>query len=172
MSNLEAWATVAMCGATAWMAYQTRRMAQASQQALALDTIPHLAITGVCLRFTKDGDQPTHAQTGLKIQNPGKVLITFKVLELTGTLQDETLPPRPVDSSGGVIHPSLSTEYYLATEVWPPSAQREIHGTISFLIEFWATPDQRHKCKGELKFNAAVATGATTWMWIGWPIYS
>jgi hypothetical protein len=171
-NGIESWATLAMSAATLWMAYETRKMASASKRALELEAAGQLAVDGVVIRIAKVAEAPTALQIGLKLRNPGKVTTTYSVFEFKAQLQGVQLPEGTFESSGGVLHAGALMEFYLAPTSWPLDAPPELHGQIAFDIEFWATETRRQRCKGTIHYHLAVASGAITWNWVGWPIYT
>ena len=165
--------TALMGTATLWMAYETRKMARASRDAFALEARPYIALDKLEITVGKEFETPGAFQIGLKLYNPGKVLITYAVREMKVRLNEMFISSSNFSSQGGVIHPNqLTTFYYPSVNAAIP-ANSVSKGEVSFKIEFWSIDSERHSFKATIEYYISSDTPRQIrWLYVGLPAYA
>jgi len=97
--------TVVLAVVTAWMAGETRRMAGVSMRMAQLELQPHLAIDSMKYGWEPGPDGTYNLQLGVVLSNPGKVVVSYRVENMSVVVAERAQTLRPFASNGGVIHP-------------------------------------------------------------------
>jgi len=104
-----AWLTAALAGVTAWMAYETRRMAEASSRALAFEQRPYLAFVAF-KAYPGEPAKPVFRPI-IVWENKGRVLIHFKVDLIEVAAQNSVPSSQALRGSEGVAFPGVPVEF-------------------------------------------------------------
>lgn len=177
-ANIANWLTLALAISTVWLAIETRRMSTAAKSSIELETRPYLAFRGLYLSFAKLASPAPPTETpalrvGLKLFNPGKVLVTYQVESITVSFPGSTLDSPTFETTGGVIHPGEETLFFYP---WLPfTGQPNIlgGGEIAFTIAFRSTVNQQSRVKAKLTFTIKSADAKDyEWIFSEGPVYS
>lgn len=165
--------------ATVWMAFETRKMARASSMALALEAEPYLSLEAVDFEIGRPRDGSGVGPTGtlqvsLRLHNPGKVPVTFSVLNLQVTMPGvKPLGNGGYDNTGGVVFPAQATSFSCPTLECSSPVTAGQSGDVSFEMSYWSVPNDRKKFSGALTFRVkSTDPPYITWTWKGWPTYA
>jgi hypothetical protein len=170
--------TALMGLATVWMAHETRKMARAAQESRELEMRPYLSFDSLEIRIGKPAARDASGsagtvQVGIRLHNPGKVLITYAVRDLRVNADAANSEAPHYENTGSVLHPGQFSTFYCPGIPCKMAPQVGLSGDVSFDIDFWALPSQRHSFKGKLKYSiASMDPPYVPWLWVGWPIYT
>src|SRR6267143_688250 len=110
---------------TFWLAWSTRSMAAATKQLAELEAEPYLALKEVVVTPgapSTPGASPPFVNIELKLSNPGKVLVHFRMASLAATVHGAAVPPSSTFTNrGGVIHPGTETTFFYPSVHLPPT---------------------------------------------------
>jgi hypothetical protein len=169
------WLTFGFGIATVWMAVETRRMSMAAMRSIELETRPYLAFRGLNLSFAKLSDLASSTETpalhlGLRLFNPGKVLVSYQVEFFTVSFTGDTLASPKFETTGGVIHPSEETLFFYPWLPFRGQPNALGAGEVAFTISFRSTENQQSRVKAKLSFT--IKTGNDhEWLFIEGPVY-
>lgn len=134
--------TVVSCmaaGVTAWMAIETRRMANAAQETVNLDRAPLLGVKGLAAELHVEQDAPgkvVGARIGVELFNAGRVPVRYELSEMRVTFEGRTVDPCKFVSRSDTILPGSSTLFrYQAIKLDPPLERFPMNGRLS--CRFW-----------------------------------
>ena len=171
------WLTFGFGIATVWMAVETRRMSVAAMRSIELETRPYLAFRGLYLSFAKLANLASSTETpalrlGLRLFNPGKVLVSYQVQSLAVSFAGNVPTTPTFETTGGVIHPNEETLFFYP---WLPFAGQPNTlgaGEVAFTISFRSTENQQSRVKGKLTFTVKSPDGSDfEWVFIEGPVY-
>jgi len=161
------WLTAGLAIATVWLGAETRRMAVAAKASIDLEGRPYLSFRGCFIKIGTLQDlsaQSTGAfRVGLRLFNPGKVLVTYKVESMQVSVNGTPMTNPHFETTGGVIHPSdemiffypiIATETPLAT---PATAE------VQYCISYWAIPAEMKTLTAKVQ---VLITSLTDHEWI------
>ena len=138
--------TAGLAIATVWLGLETRRMAVAAKASIDLESRPYLSFRGFLIKtgiFQDFSPQSKGAfRIGLRLFNPGKVLISYSVKNMDVSVNDIVATNPHFETTGGVIHPTeeLIFFYPIITSLTPIKAPAVAE--VKFSINYWATPNE------------------------------
>jgi len=169
------WLTAALAVATVWLGAETRRMAVAAKASIDLESQPYLSFRGFLIKigtFQDFSNQNTGAfRLGLRLLNPGKVLVTYEVSSMLVSVNGTTAPNPRFDTMGGVIHPSDEMLFFypiIATAIplkTPATAEAE------FRINYWAIPTEKKSLTAKVRVLLTSETDHE-WTYLEGPHYA
>lgn len=128
MESVSNWHTFAVivstvaAAVTAWMAFETRRMAKAANKALELERMPILGLKDIKVEIStekkKDGDSEdkenvlTGVRVGLELFNAGRVPVRYTVNSLTVSFANRVPESESYLSRRGQVLPGGSTIFW------------------------------------------------------------
>jgi hypothetical protein len=133
---------------TAWMAFETRRMAKAANKALELERMPILGLKDVRVEVapkktepdTPEGDDKfvlSGVRIGLELFNAGRVPVKYKVNSLTVSFANRVPESENYLSRSGKVLPGGSTVFWHSGIPLEPSVdQFPSKGRITFDCEY------------------------------------
>jgi hypothetical protein len=133
------WLTASVAGVTAWMAYETRRMARVASQTLALEQRPYLALINV---KAYPGDPTTPVFRPIIVwENKGRVLIHFKV-ELVEIVAQTSVPSSPaLKGAEGIAFPGVRVEFEGPT-ISGVDVNKFWSGSLHFKVSYGTVADK------------------------------
>lgn len=148
--------------ATVWLAFETRRMASATREAVELQSRPYMAFAGLDYTIGKArnlaaGRDDDAVRIGLRLSNPGQVLIQYEVEELIVTFEGRTVENPQFDGRRGFIHPKTEAVFRFPWIFLQSPPRPGQGGEVKFKVNYWAslyrignaTADMRYSLQGE-----------------------
>jgi hypothetical protein len=160
--------------ATVWLAFETHRMATASKAAVVAAAQPFLSLRGTYVNLAKLQDLSAKNQgatrLGVRLCNPGRVLVKYKVVEMTASMSGHTVPAPAFETTGGVLHPDEEVTYFFPLIITSQPIQPPATGEIGLRIQFWTVESARKSLTAKLRISV---TSQTTheWMFLEGPTY-
>ncbi len=166
---------------TAWMAFETRRMAKAANTALELERMPILGLKDIRVEVSnkpvKKGDAEeeqkyvlTGVRVGLELFNAGRVPIRYKVKNLSATFANRVSEFEKYLSRSGQVLPGGSTVFWHSgIPLKPPVEQFPNKGYISIDCEYSDDSGNNPKPlkeKIEFTLSSAVPSSRINWLHI------
>lgn len=147
--------------ATVWLAIETRRMSKSAEAQIALQSQPFLAFRGFDVAFIErtnlaDGKSIVSLRFGLKLANPGQVLVSYNVERLTSSIEAISLNKDLYSTTGGVIHPNEESLFVLIP-IQINSSSLSPATNFDFEISFWSIPQQKKTLKARVRFELLTA---------------
>jgi hypothetical protein len=150
--------TLGLGGATVWLGWETRRMAIATRESVELQSRPYLAFAALDYSIGKARNLATArdddaVRIGLKLSNPGQVLIQYEVEELLVQFEGRTVDHPQFDSRRGYIHPKTEAIFrfpwiFLASAPRPGQG-----GEVTFKVNYWATLHRIGHATARLRYS-------------------
>ncbi|MBI5438315.1 MAG: hypothetical protein HY936_05125 [Nitrosomonadales bacterium] len=171
------WLTFGLGIATVWMAVETRRMSTAAMSSIELETRPYLAFRGLYLSFAKLANLASSTESpalrvGLRLFNPGKVLVNYQVEFLFVSFAGSSPASPTFETTGGVIHPGEETIFFYPWLPFTGQPNALGAGEVAFTIAFRSTEHQHSRVKGKLTFTVKSQDGSDfEWVFKEGPIY-
>ena len=171
------WLTGLLALATFWLAWTTREMAAATKQMAALESQPHLAVKDVVLKpgiATGPERQNPFVNIELKLTNPGKVLVRYRMASFDVEIHAKTVPPNSVMlNRGGVIHPGVETTFLFPSIQLPYDVPSPIEGKLELDIRYWAIVGEEQFMKATIVLRIHLAPNFDyRWFYSSGPMYS
>lgn len=166
--------------ATAWMAWQTKQMANATVRMFELESRPYLAIKDlrITLAMVKEAaDGPVlscQMRVGLILSNPGKVLVSYEVADMSVTVAGKTVDEPHFLNKGGVVHPSGDTVFSFPMIPNLDLTDFPATGVVSIRLSFrGAGAKDEQKCSARLRYTVQrPPTEHVDWIYLEPPTYS
>jgi hypothetical protein len=159
--------TVGLAVATVWLAAETRKMAVAARASIDLESRPYLAFRGFYVNIGALHDVSTQNagafRIGLRLANPGKVLVTYEVESMSVSLAGNPAPDPHFDTSSGVIHPGEETTFFYPVIATTTPVTAPSEAVVEYAIRYWAVPTERKSMRARVRL---LLTSATTHEWI------
>ncbi len=169
------WITAALAVATVWLGAETRKMAVTAKASIELESRPYLSFRGF---FVKIGTlQDFSAQDkgalriGLRLFNPGKVLVTYNVESMLVSINGSTIVNPTFDTTGGIIHPTEETFFFhpVIASSSPMKAPATIE--IQYHIAYWTVPTDKKILTAKVRLLLTSETDHE-WTYIEGPHYA
>jgi hypothetical protein len=169
-------ATLALAAGTFWLARETRQMAASTKQMLELEAQPHLGLREIQIGHENPPSiaPAVMAQIGLRLWNPGKVLVQFRVDSITASINGH-VPPQGAKFSnrGGVIHPGGETTFFYPPIVVSAPLPSPSIGRVQYELAYWAVRGEEHSFKAALDLTIRFPPNPNcTWVFTSGPDYS
>ncbi len=186
--SIETIAAVATAGATAvaaivtaWMAYETKRMAHVAMRTIEFEHTPILGIRDVRVGISPSGPMQingsqstftsiTSVQVAIELYNAGRVPLSYRMRSLGLTFAGRIGDASNYLSMGGTVLPGCSTFFwYTPLTLDPPIGNFPSKGRIRGVVEYWHTDESKPR---ELRIHLEyVIAGAnpgspTNWLFI------
>ncbi len=167
--------TAGLAVATVWLGAETRKMAVAAKASIGLESRPYLAFRGIYVKigtlqdFSAKNAGAFHV--GLRLANPGKVLITYEVESMSVTLMGNPSAKPHFDTTSGVIHPAEEITFFypvIATTA-PITAPSEI--VVDYAVSYWAVATERKSTRAKVRLLLTSATDHE-WTYLDGPHYA
>ncbi len=176
MDLLVGGATLALGGGTFWLARETHQMAASTKQMLDLEAQPHLGLKEMQVGFESPPSvaPAVMSQIALRLWNPGKVLVQYRVDSITASI-NKHVPPQGAKFSnrGGVIHPGGETTFYYPPIVVPAPLPSPGVGQVQFELTYWAVHGEEHRFKAAVDLTIGFPPHPScTWVFTNGPDYS
>jgi hypothetical protein len=164
--------------ATVWLAIETRRMSKAAEAQIALQSQPYLAFRGfdiiqINTPDLRNGSSIPSIRIGLRLGNPGQVLISYKIELLQSSIETLSLTSFPYSTDGGTVHPSEETLFLLP--FIQPIKNVPVSSQIDFdlKISYWSVPQQKKELGAKLRLQL-LSLDPPNWQWVfaEGPVYS
>ena len=166
-------ATFAVCVATLWLAYETRKVSKAAHESYELETIPYIALAGAVTNFGPlNGQGPIALQVQLIFSNPGKVMIHYHVNSFVVTGQGIGAPQGQRLGHGGVIHPSSQIIEFHPSQTVPQQLPPTLTVNVEFALSYWKGTDDKKSFKAKLEIMAPSNNSQNIWLYTNGPSYS
>lgn len=172
LTNMEAqditnWLTAGLAVATVWLGAETRKMAVAAKASIELESRPYLAFRGLYVNIGTLQDVSTQKagafRIGLRLANPGKVLITYKVDSMLVSLAGNPAANPHFDTTSGVIHPADETTFFYPVIATTTSITAPSEAVVEYAVSYWAIETERKSMRAKVRL---LITSATTHEWI------
>lgn len=113
-------------------------------------------------------------QVGLRLWNPGKVLVNYRVDSITASISGHAPPPAVrFANRGGVIHPGGETTFYYPPIVVNAPIPSPGIGRVQYELTYWAVRGWEFKIKAELDLTIRFPPNpGCTWVYTSGPDYS
>ena len=135
--------TLILAGATVWLGFSTREMANISAKEFELGTRPYFAFKGFCFKVFKKPVGTIDLQVGLVFSNPGKVLIQYNEKSLHVRFGGKTTENTVHDNHGGEIYPQAENIFWCGTIQDLGIATVPGKGLLEYEFEYFAVPEQK-----------------------------
>jgi hypothetical protein len=169
-SQVSDWLAIGIGAITAWMAWETRRMASVAKESLLLSQEPYLSLNSIYMtQGPRAGTGQLSAQIKLKLSNPGRVRINYDVESAEFTIGAVKGPVGPYENHFGVIHPGEVTEFFLPALEIPKELAPGTQGTLSFRVRYWSLPEERKSLSFTVEY---VAIPNFVWVYKNGPTYA
>src|SRR6476469_5646267 len=171
------WLTLVLAGATVWLGWSTRDMAKATKQLAELQGQPHLSLKAVELTLgTATGPQvqAPFFNLQLRLANPGKVLVRYRVSSYDLEIHGQNIPTTSqLLNRGGVVHPGMENLFMFPTITLPHNAPSPVSGKLDLNIKFWAIPTEEHSLNATIQLVIHISPNFSyRWIYSTGPIYS
>ena len=142
-------ATLGMAAFTAWLAWETRRMASAAAQSNALAEAPYLTVSQFDLNQGQLVDPneippPTVAQVVLTLKNPGRVRVFYDFEMAEHVVPDSPGVVGGWDNHNGVLHPDEVSKFYLPAARLVRPLRVGDSTTLALRVRYWSNTELRH----------------------------
>jgi hypothetical protein len=142
-------ATLGMAAFTAWLAWETRRMASAAAQSNTLAEIPFFSISQFDLHQgrlvdTNEVPQPVVAQVVLTLKNPGRVRISYDFEQADHVVPNSPGVAGTWDNHIGILHPDEVAQFYLPAVRLARPFQVGDTSTLTLRVRYWSSEETRH----------------------------
>lgn len=165
--------SLAMTAVTAWMAWETRRMAKVASDSLKASREPQLCLHTVDLHQGPiAGPYPTAgslgAQITVQLKNPGQVRINYDVEQADLVLDGNPGSRGPYDNHAGVIFPGDTNQFRLPPVLLKSPLASGATGTLAFRVRYWSHPNERYS----LEFTIGFIASNMKWVYQRGPTYA
>lgn len=176
MDFLVGGATLALAAGTFWLAVETRKMSAATQRMVELDAQPQLALAEFEAAVDNRVEQPeVHlVQLRLRLSNPGKVLVRFRVDSVSVSINGVLPPPaaRYINRTG-VVHPGTETMFHLTGVLVPKESANPAVANVSYDIAYWAISGKEQRLKASTEHSLGLPPmSGHAWLYLSGPEYS
>jgi hypothetical protein len=171
-------ATLGMAAFTAWLAWETRRMASAAAQSNALAEIPYFTISQFDLNQgalvgTTEVPPPTVAQVVLTLKNPGRVRVFYDFEEAEHKVPDSPGVAGWWDNHNGVLHPEEVSQFYLPAVRLARFLQVGDTSTLALRVRYWSDTKNRHTLTVAVNYGVvAIEPVRCRWSYTNGPSYA
>jgi hypothetical protein len=131
-------ATLFLAVATVWMAWETRRTAEAAMRALTLEQMPVLGVRDFKFDFPRAaGPQPSFGSILMAIElfNAGRVAVRYKVKSCSVTFANHAISG-PLSQGGRVLPGASITFFHPGLSLNPSVSKFPATGRIRFEYEY------------------------------------
>jgi hypothetical protein len=169
-------ATLMLAGLTGWLAWETRRMAKATQEMMALEAEPQLRVKDIVI-----GQSPTAIAGGVVGQhqiilwNPGKLVVYYQVDHWRSDIDGLSAASavgvkRPI----GVVHPAAEERFFCLTITVPATRPDPTPSRLEFDISYWTVKSKKRRLRGSIDqpIRFGPNRGPNPWGWIEGPNYT
>ena len=169
-------ATIALAGGTFWLARETRQMAAATKTMVELEAQPHLGLREIQVAFENSPAiaPAVMAQIGLRLWNPGKVLVQYRIDSISASINGH-VPPHggKYANRGGVIHPGGETTFYYPPIVIPAPVPSLGVGRVQYELTYWAVKGDERKTKAGIEITVGFPPHPScVWVFTSGPEYA
>lgn len=152
-------------------------MAIATKQLVALEAQPYLALKEVILKrgvITGPEVQNPFINVELRLANPGKVLVRYRMASLHVELHGQAgAPDSAFTNRGGAIHPGSETMFMFPSIKLPHDVPSPIQGKLELDIRYWSIPGDEKFMKATLDLHVHLVPNFDyRWIYASGPIYS
>lgn len=167
--------TAALAVATVWLGAETRKMAVAAKASIELEARPYLSFRGFYVKIgtlQELSSQNTGAlRIGLRLFNPGKVLVTYKVESMLVSINSTTTANPTFDTTGSVIHPAEETLFFYPVigSLSPLKAPATLE--ILYRIAYWTVPADKKVLTAKVRLLLTSETDHE-WIYLEGPHYA
>jgi hypothetical protein len=168
--------TAAVAIATVWLGFETRKMAAIAKESIALESCAYLSFRGFYIKIgdiiNSDTSLTGALRLGLRLCNPGKVLVRYHVELFNISQFNSKLESPTFDTSDGVIHPSEETLFFYPVivasqnNITPPTAFE-----VDYQISYWTIPSDKKTLRAKINLNL-IGGVDHEWVYIDGPNYS
>lgn len=160
---------------TVWLAIETRRMASASRAAIDLAAQPYLSLRGTSLSLGKLQDLSAVNQgatrIGVRLCNPGKILIKYEVIEMTASIAGATEQNPVFYNTKGVLHPEEEIAHLFPIIKTPQQIKAPTEGEVSIKVQYWAVETRKKAVSA--KYRIVVTSQSNhEWLLLEGPTYA
>lgn len=172
--------TAIVCAVTAWMAWETRKLARSTREMAELESLPDLSLFELGFeQKMKEAtpfrpERPDGLRPLIRLRNPGRVRVIYDVHEVFFSLEGKAYPVKNFDNHEGVVHagetatflfPVLNTGFVLAPGM---------SGQLGIKLLFWRSADRRERLSFKLRFDVARAGSniVTSFVFLEGPTYT
>ena len=170
--------TLALAVGTVWLAIATHKMAVATQEAVAIQGQPFLAVDGLALALGQAANVTANSAAGvsrlaLLMSNPGQVLVTYEVEQIDVTFNDAKVIDPTFFTRRGVIHPKAQVQFFYPTIQFAGQLQPGLSGEVEFKVAYWSTLHTVKHVSGRMKYVLqSVDPGRMEWLYLEGPNYA
>lgn len=151
--------------ATVWMAFETRRMANAARDSVTLSTQPCLSVRSIefwpgRLQFPTDpvGQTTPCFSAKLRLVNPGKVVVRYKITD-TFLSMDSCGPYNPdYANTEGVIFPGEQIEIYFSSLKIIDEFSLKSKGSLRAKFKYWSTEQDKRELACDVSLHVTTLT--------------
>jgi hypothetical protein len=153
-------------------------MAVATRQSVELQSIPYLAFAGVEFTNAKvnviaTATEHPAARIGVRLLNPGQVLIQYEVEAIAVTFEGEAVADPKFDTHGGYIHPKAETVFRYPLIVLPNPPRPGQSGELSFKINFWSSKFRINHLTAKMRYSVqGTDLSRVEWQFLEGPSYA
>lgn len=169
------WLTAGLAVATVWLGAETRKMAVAAKASIDLESRPYLAFRGFDVNIGALHDVSAKNagafRVGLRLANPGKVLITYEVESMLVSLPGIPSAIPHFDTFSGVIHPADETTFFYPVIATTTPITAPSEAVVDFVVCYWAVATERKSMRAKVKLLLTSAT-AHEWTYLDGPRYT
>lgn len=176
MGTME-WLTAGLAVATTWLAWTTREMAKATKQLAELEARPYLSLAAVELEsgvVTGPQYQNPFVNARLRLANPGKVLIQYRIATIDIEIHGQRLPAStPLLNRGGSIHPGMNTLFMLPSIQLPHDTPSPVQGKIELSVRFFAISQEERSMNATIQLEIHLKPKLDyRWYYTSGPVYA
>lgn len=166
--------TAGLGAATVWLAIETRRMATASKAAIDLAVQPYLSLRGTTLSLGKLQDLSALNQgatrIGVRLYNPGKVLIKYDVVEMTASIAGLTESNPIFYNTKGVLHPDEEIAHLYPLIKSSKQILAPTEGEVWIRVQFWSVEARKKSVTAKYQLNVT-SQNNHEWLLLEGPTY-
>ena len=146
--------TVILAGATVWLGFATRQMANISAKEFDLETRPYFAFKNFdFLPLFNQQSGKIDLRVGLIFSNPGKVLIQYKEKSLHVQFREKTTEDTEHDNHGGERYPQAENTFLCGIIRGIDMAAVPGKGRLEYEFEYFAVPEQKSVVKKTINYT-------------------
>jgi len=170
--------TLGLGAATVWLGFETRRVAIATKESVELQSLPYLALSGleatVGTRINLvTGLEDRAVRLGLRLSNPGQVLINYEVESIEVVFADAVAQNPQFETRGGVIHPKAETIFYYPWIFAAVPLRPGLNGEVRFRINFWSSLLRVNHVASRLRYTLqGNDLSRIEWLYLDGPSYA
>jgi hypothetical protein len=142
-------------------------MSKTTKKMFEADRRPYLSFVELTCNFGSILENSINCQLGLRLQNVGRVLLSYKVISFGLSLNDVKNENPRLDNNGDYVFPNSFAAFSYDVIRSIPFHQEPIHGVLEYRIEYKANESNKiYKSTRKLKIEIYPSKKRINWSYL------